>query len=54
MRSIARQTPAPASRRFLVLVLETCGASYTVRAPNLLFDPAAVACESLRWAVMTK
>lgn len=35
-------------------VLETCGASYTVRAPNLLFDPAAMAGESLRWAVMAK
>lgn len=37
-----------------MLVRETCGASYTVRAPNLLFGPAAVACESLRWAVMAE
>src|SRR5690606_40417761 len=54
MRSITRQKSVPASRRFLMPVLETCGASYTVRAPNLLFDPAAMAGESLRWAVMAK
>lgn len=37
-----------------MLVLETCGASYTVRAPNLLGGLAASSDESLRWAVESR
>lgn len=54
MRSITRENSFPPSRRFLMLGLETCGASYTVRAPNLLSGPFAAAQRSLRWAVVDR
>lgn len=37
-----------------MLVRETCGASYTVRAPNLLAGHSAAAERSLRWAVVER
>jgi hypothetical protein len=37
-----------------MLMREACGASYTVRAPNLLGSLAASAGESLRWAVESR